>query len=495
MFDYLQKYNSLPREVRNKLSASDVISSLNLLEQKYNVNLASTVMKVAILDVNIFELALYLRNEFNLDQNASEQLAEDLISNVFYGIVGYLGVEGKLSVKPKKNLEINTTKEPEITKRDSDLPVFKPSFFFSLEDEKEIKDLTEKYSEYTKSSSFDSRAEERINTIIEKVNLNFGSEVLAERFRKIIKTYIRGIRDRIETKQALIKPFTAGGLGFDNESSEKILLIADGDIKDNQQDLNIQPPKKIIVPEDMEKPESGKIAKEKLDELKNAGVRDMEYDLKSLAKIKLSERLDTEHELAPPPPGITPVRSAVDAVIKKSADDKKTAQVEKAQDSKQREMKKIVVESAADKGPKKPAAPEWPQPSIKQMDGSRRIPIKRKILIEDIKYEPKIMSPIDELRYMNLINFRRLDSNPFAATEKILNKINLLDDEYSKRVEGIKAWRVSPVNRIYLKIGEESINSKKSIGETIQERKAAGQDYLSDQEIEAIIELNKKLRF
>lgn len=491
MFDYLQKYNSLPKEVRNKLSAPDVISVINLLEQKYNVNLAATVMKVAIKDVNIFELAVFLRKEFNIDQGTSELIADELTGRVFAGIAGYLGVDGRIKASPALTKEIQPAESQKEIIRDSELPVFKSNFFFSPEDEKEIKELTEKYSEYTQSASFDSKVDERLDAIIEKININFGSEFLNERFRKIIKTYIRGIRDRIETKQALVKNFNSGGLGFDDESAEKVLLVADGDLKTNKQDFAIQAPKKITVPEDMEKPASGNIPKEKLEELKSAGVRDMEYDLKSLEKIKKpAEKLDTKHELAPPTPQISRVLPEPGASVKETA-----AKDESAPAEKKAEPKKIDEKPVTEKAPKKAPAFEWPQASIRQMDGGRRISDKKKILIEDIKYEPKIMGPIDELRFMNLIDFRRLDRDPFAAAEKIFDKINLLDDEYSKKMEGIKAWRTSPVNKIYLKIGEESISSKKSVGETIQERKAAGKDYLTDQEIEAIIELNKKLRF
>ena len=71
-----------------------------------------------------------------------------------------------------------------------------------------------------------------------------------------------------------------------------------------------------------------------------------------------------------------------------------------------------------------------------------------KIKMEDVKFEPKTMGPIDELRHMNLINFRRFDKDPFKAVEKIKEKISLFENEYRKKLEGIKAWRLSPLNKL-----------------------------------------------
>ena len=69
---------------------------------------------------------------------------------------------------------------------------------------------------------------------------------------------------------------------------------------------------------------------------------------------------------------------------------------------------------------------------------------------------------VDELRYMDLIGFRRLCKTPEDIVSKVKEKINLLEEEnYAKRLDGIKAWRQNSVNKIYLEIGHESINQKK----------------------------------
>ena len=116
--------------------------------------------------------------------------------------------------------------------------------------------------------------------------------------------------------------------------------------------------------------------------------------------------------------------------------------------------------------------------------------------MEDVKYIPKLMGPIDELKEMDLVNFRRLSSDPLAAAAKIKEKINFLEEEgYSQRLNGIKAWRQNPINKLYLTIGQESISSQKPVKAVIDERKSADREYLTDREFTAIMDINKELRF
>jgi hypothetical protein len=119
-----------------------------------------------------------------------------------------------------------------------------------------------------------------------------------------------------------------------------------------------------------------------------------------------------------------------------------------------------------------------------------------KVKMEDVKHVPKLTGPIDELREMNLVNFRRLSRNPRDAVLKIKKKISFLEEEsYTKRFEGIKAWRQSPVNKLYLEIGQESIINKKPVNVIINNRKQARKPYLSEAEFKAVMDLNKDLRF
>lgn len=457
MFDYLQKYNNLPKEMRDKLSSSQTVAVVDELEKKYGISLAPAVIKIAVKDVDINGLAGYFGQEFKLDEKRAGELSHDLREKIFKDLLVYLGVA------KKSELEI----KPESPRR--------TSFFISAEDEKEIRELAEKIGAPAENLSPENQTEEKISRIIKNLQINFGSELLAGRFKNILKTYIRGIRGKIETKQAFIKPIESGGLGFDSVSAEKILLAVD---KNSQlpagEALGVKTFPKIKVAED-------ELSKEKLNQLRSVGVRDFDYDLSSLKKAA-APKLDLAHELAPGVPVLFEKKAALEK--------------EKIKAEKELISEKISKEKIAPPPFIKAKEPDF-SPRIESASQKIRIMPQTggKVKMDDIKFEPRTMGPIDELRYMNLINFRRLDKNPLRATEKIKEKINLLEEEYSKKLEGIKAWRLSPLNKLYLEMGSLSISAGKPIGAVIEERKTAGKDFLNNQEFEAIIKLNKDLRF
>jgi hypothetical protein len=116
--------------------------------------------------------------------------------------------------------------------------------------------------------------------------------------------------------------------------------------------------------------------------------------------------------------------------------------------------------------------------------------------MHDIKPVPKVMGPAEELRFLDLTNFRRLGQTAPEAAAKILAKIKLLEkDGYDKMVSGVQAWRQGAVNRLYLRLGQESVVKGIALKDVIDARQKAGQDCLTMEEIEAIVSLNSKLIF
>ena len=156
-------------------------------------------------------------------------------------------------------------------------------------------------------------------------------------------------------------------------------------------------------------------------------------------------------------------------------------------DKKQVLLKETLIPTSTSK-----PAPE-PSPSI-----IRPVPTPSAIrpAMHDIKSVPKVMGPIEELQFLDIVNFRRLGKTPEEATDKILLKIKLLEkDGYDKMVAGVKAWRQSPTNRLYIRLGQESVTKGQPFNDILAERKKSGQDFLSLEEVQAIIALNGKLVF
>lgn len=491
MFDYLTKFNQLPKELREKVSSPAVLAGIDELEKKYGVNLAALVMKVMVKEVDANGLAMHLAGELNLEALKAEQLAGELKEKVFAGAGEYLGIGGN----KKYQIPNPQIPNPQITKS-SNYQTSKftnSAFFFSPEDEKEIRDLAAKTGGQTETAAVnEEQIKEKLDKMVAAININFGSELLAERFRKILFVYIKGIRDRIETKSTLMKSFDAGGLGFDAVSAEKVLTVAGGNKSAMEEKLEIKAPPRIKVPEDDIKNKKlstsygsafgGEVrslpagqAGKNLEELKKAGMRDFEYDLAALASKKTS----------PQPPISTSDGSALGGKVGKLD----TTHELPAPLKPSSEAKQIAAKSAIVQPPLITAAPLLRRTPPPETGG-------RKVRMEDIRAVPRVMSPVDELKFTDLINFRRLDKDPFKAVLKIKEKISLLEEEgYAKRLEGVRAWRSSAVNRIYLKMGEASIGESKPVDVIIEERKKSGKEYLNVDEFSAVMDLNKDLRF
>ncbi|MFH1822722.1 MAG: hypothetical protein ABH830_03400 [Patescibacteria group bacterium] len=467
MFDYLEKFNKLPKEIRDKVSSSEKISALVELEKKHSVNLAAVVIRVMIKEIRLDNLANYFQgSEYNFDFQKASSLARDLKEQIFSEVSDYLIKTESLLIPAKE--KILTTNYNEPFNRPTN-QAKGANFFFAPEDEEEIRELSAKINGYDKLNIPRVNFDDQLDEIIKATEINFGSQLLIERFQQIIRTYLRGIRDEVEIKQALRKSIADGGLGFDSESADKVMLLVKEKIKDfKKASASIKmKPAKFFLPEDKEN-------QDKLAKVKEIGLRDLDYSFKEGEEknlkaddIKIKER----KKLAPLPPQVTT----------------KTGQPEISAKIRQIPIKETSVNISMPR-PRQTNEIKIPYRLANERSGKKRM--------EDVKYVPKVMNPIDELRYLDIINFRRLSPDPNQAVAKVMEKINLLaEEQFSKKNEGIKAWRESPVSNLYLRIGQDSINNNKSITDVIENRKNNKQDFLTEEEFKAVLDLNRSLRY
>jgi len=71
MFDYLQKFNTLPASLRDSVSSPAAMDVIAELENKYKIDLASTVMKVMAKIIPLADLSIYFVSDFSLNQETS----------------------------------------------------------------------------------------------------------------------------------------------------------------------------------------------------------------------------------------------------------------------------------------------------------------------------------------------------------------------------------------------------------------------------------------
>ena len=146
-------------------------------------------------------------------------------------------------------------------------------------------------------------------------------------------------------------------------------------------------------------------------------------------------------------------------------------------------VKKLEVKSS-----KLGEAPKLPTPNS-------QLPTTRPKM-DEVKFTPKVTGPVEELRVMTLTEFHRLSKDSKEAAAKIKDKIDLLGEEdFGKLVAGIKAWQESGVNKLYLELLKESLGRGVPVLSVIEEAAGAGKETLTKEEFNAIMELNKSLRF
>ena len=170
MFDYLQKFNNLPKDLRDKVSSPSIMAAISDLESQYRVDLAMVVMKVMIKETDLKDLPAYFVSEFGFLPISAEHLVRDLKEKVFAPVAYYLDLMNEI-----RALDID---------RD-------------------------------------------INVVVKEAGLTFSSQVLVDRFRKVLITYLKGIRDKIDTRATLAKDIKIGGLNLSPEEVERVLKVCD----------------------------------------------------------------------------------------------------------------------------------------------------------------------------------------------------------------------------------------------------------------------------
>lgn len=149
------------------------------------------------------------------------------------------------------------------------------------------------------------------------------------------------------------------------------------------------------------------------------------------------------------------------------------------------------------------AAEAWRQQMLQQLAAQSQTespaPVQSSAVkpqLSDIKAPPRVVGPLEELRSLTLVDFRRLGDTPQEALQKIKNKIDLLGEHsVARKVEAVRAWKSSAVYQQYLRLGRESIEQGKSVSVIVANYQALGEPTLTEEEFNSIADFNAKLRF
>jgi len=344
---------------------------------------------------------------------------------------------------------------------------FPKSDHFDFDDAKDIEHFRQKGTSY-QSHSFNHELDLVWGIVPEiiKSELNQDS-FLKKRLENILITYLKDIRDKLETKQRLLAPRKQGGLGFDHNLVEEIFNILAG----SKQGLKAY-----------------KTVQSHILELSKSSNKDSKFTKDSL-KAKQEKAGGQQKK--------EPEKKKEKIIIKQNISSLDQTRINKA-----KKKEKI----ASFKKPKPPQPPEFIS-NFKQKKSdnftARPAPgAKPANKITDIRHPKQFqnspfpsrqtVSPTDEFATLTIEDLKRF-ATPADFVKKILEKIKILSkNDYAKKIKSIKAWKKSPLYRQYINIGESALKAGQGIKAYLTEEKNSKLNY---NQFQAISELNEQLRF
>lgn len=454
MLPYLQKFNDLPKDIKAAVASPEAAAHIVSIGKEYGLDLATTIMKVMVKEIALDGLSAYFVNQNDLPLDKARLLERDLRKYVFNGVIEYL-------------LGVNAG----------------PKLVFSAEDEKEVRANAQTVT----TTDFDSVIDEAVSRVLTKSRISLTDPLVSSKFRQVIKTYLRLTRDRIATSEALTKASELGGVALSNDAADRALVMADAELNELKKIATSSTQQKIAVPEDKIIPVIKEEVKSPFTRVASVADYNLEASLRAEGKLKKEVKpiMDAGHELAPLVPEIieakpiltkeeivvAPVTPVAKKIIKEALTNNKP--IDKP------DLRRLAKETKA------------PQPVI-----NLKLSPTGKVKMDDIRFTPQVLSPVDELRYMSLKTFRRLNPDPVKATEAIKEKLEYLGkSDYAKKIQGIVAWQESPLNRLYLTFCRRALDLGKPVTDVLEAELINEPASLKPEELSAIISLNHLLKF
>ena len=266
----------------------------------------------------------------------------------------------------------------------------------------------------------------------------------AGRLRNIISTRLRDVRSAIQLKQILARDVKVGGLGLDAAETDRVAALIEQAYQQYREPIAQEEQRQIqgIITEQKTKIEERKQreSEEHAEWYREKTQQSPETALRALMRPA---------GLPPKGPEFVPATAANQKGV--------TASVS---------MPSAVV------------AGTWGQ---------------GKPTLDEVQPPVRLTGLTDELANMTMADFRRLAKTPEQAVEKIRQKLETLTNEsFDRWVEGVEAWRKSPIQQQYLKIVAESFAQGRQVAQTAEAKHEADPDMPTPAELGAIIALNSQ---
>lgn len=334
---------------------------------------------------------------------------------------------------------------------------------FTPEDEEEVRRVAETKKEAMEHPALITDTKAAAEKIAADAKLSFASGELKTRFEHIIDARLRDVRDGFETREKLEATPEQGGVGLSG-----VPLVAVMEMVEHMDAMH----HKALAAEMAGKKEAAK-AERAAKAVTQETVKTQEEQVMAKRYAEITGK--APQQIVTPTPSLTTVALPAADLIRAREQNIDTGKV------------RAAIEAA--KAPMPRVTPVLSEPSIPQAASGRP-------RVEDIRFERKLSGPVEELRLLTLTDFRRLSKDPKQAILRVQDKVEIAAHEgYDRRIAAIRAWRESPLCQAYLSLSREALMGGKGVIQILAEKRVAGQDVPTDEELHAIVELNGILRF
>ena len=434
----LAKLNQLSPGLKAKLSTEEFLAQLDELSDQYGVKAVLIILDLLLDSVDYAALPQKLQADYGFNDFLAEEVKEK-----FGRLIEELGRRPAADEPAQKlTAQMDRVRPTAMPARVLPRPASSPSAasVFSREDEAEIKKYLRPVGSAT-AVDYEAQAQ--------KIIVGFGyraaDEIMAKRLANIVISRLKGVRDDLETTEILMKSPKVAGLEFSETASDELLRVihqamGGGNLKDS---------------------------------------------------IKTQENYKRENKVAANNPGLKFDLEDGLPVVRLPEDAKPAALI--VPELLIEEPKKLPIAANDVKIQAVPApfiaGKKIPETVLNSKTANRPN-------LDDVKFTKHLSGPIEELEQMTLIDFRRLAADPRTATGKIKEKIDLLAEQGLEQQNlGVIAWQKNEINRFYRLLGQTGMSEGKSIEDIIKDRLMSGKPTLTLDEFQAVMELNRQLRY
>lgn len=251
----LVKFHKLPPEIKQAVTSPAGLQAIQKLEEEHHVSLADTLIRVLVKEIKWEELPSVLVAEHGVKPGSATEIVNVLETNILQGVLPYLRqsqaaqsvpVQTANSVPAPKPAQLSKIPEaPQAPKaraqqlvaarmpkpkqtpasgaaRFQQMKAGNAAFYVYAEDEHDIARHRDRLSRIAGASP---TAE--LNTFVDQLiasqGLQFADEVLEKRFRSIVVSRLRDVRNSEETKDLLTRAEKVGGMEYDEAAAASIM--------------------------------------------------------------------------------------------------------------------------------------------------------------------------------------------------------------------------------------------------------------------------------